>query len=35
MPDGTINKELAAGVAQVVQMLDQEPTSSGSFEACL
>ncbi|XP_073122543.1 BAG family molecular chaperone regulator 7 [Henckelia pumila] len=24
MPDGTMNKELAAGVAQVIQMLDQE-----------
>ncbi|KAL7147567.1 hypothetical protein ABFS83_06G116200 [Erythranthe nasuta] len=33
MPDGTINKELAAGVAQVVQMLDQEQTSgSQSFD---
>ncbi|KAK4385112.1 BAG family molecular chaperone regulator 7 [Sesamum angolense] len=33
MPDGAINKELAAGVAQVVQMLDQE--GSETFEACL
>ncbi|GFP97965.1 bag family molecular chaperone regulator 7 [Phtheirospermum japonicum] len=33
MPDGTINKELAAGVAQVVQMLgQQEPTGSDTFE---
>ncbi|KAK6145665.1 hypothetical protein DH2020_022485 [Rehmannia glutinosa] len=35
MPDGTINKELAAGVAQVVQMLDQQASGSESFEACL
>ncbi|KAI3458289.1 hypothetical protein Pfo_014952 [Paulownia fortunei] len=35
MPDGVINKELAAGVAQVVRMLDQEATSSETFEACL
>lgn len=35
MPDGVINKELAAGVAQVVRMLDQEATSSAVFEACL
>ncbi|PIN21269.1 hypothetical protein CDL12_06031 [Handroanthus impetiginosus] len=35
MPDGVINKELAASVSQVVQMLDQEGTSSESFEACL
>ncbi|KAL2227203.1 BAG family molecular chaperone regulator 7 [Sesamum indicum] len=35
MPDGVINKELAAGVAQVVQMLDQEATGSETFEACL
>lgn len=33
MPDGIIQKELAAGVAEVVQMLDQENTSN--FEACL
>ena len=32
MPDGVIQKELAAGVAEVVQMLDQE---NGTFEACL
>ncbi|KAL3650433.1 hypothetical protein CASFOL_006836 [Castilleja foliolosa] len=32
MPDGTINKELAAGVAQVVQMLGQDPTGSNTFE---
>ncbi|PSR93340.1 BAG family molecular chaperone regulator like [Actinidia chinensis var. chinensis] len=30
MPDGVIQKELAAGVAEVVQMLDQE---NGTFEA--
>ncbi|KAG6390127.1 hypothetical protein SASPL_151609 [Salvia splendens] len=35
MPDGVINKELAAGVAQVVRMLDEEATSSEAFEACL
>ncbi|KAG6391897.1 hypothetical protein SASPL_149661 [Salvia splendens] len=35
MPDGVINKELAAGVAQVVQMLDEEAASSEAFEACL
>ncbi|KAL2555984.1 BAG family molecular chaperone regulator 7 [Forsythia ovata] len=34
MPDGVINKELAAGVAQVVQMLDQEVNGSETFEAC-
>lgn len=35
MPDGVINKELAAGVAQVVRMLDDEVASSEAFEACL
>ncbi|KAL3645209.1 hypothetical protein CASFOL_010389 [Castilleja foliolosa] len=36
MPDGVINKELAAGVAQVVRMLDEEvDTSESTFEACL
>ncbi|XP_057798351.1 BAG family molecular chaperone regulator 7-like [Salvia miltiorrhiza] len=35
MPDGAINKELAAGVAQVVRMLDEEAASSEAFEACL
>lgn len=35
MPDGAINKELAAGVAQVVQMIDQEVNGSETFEACL
>ncbi|KAK6132176.1 hypothetical protein DH2020_034077 [Rehmannia glutinosa] len=35
MPDGVINKQLAAGVAEVVRMLDQEATSSDTFEACL
>ncbi|KAK3040066.1 hypothetical protein RJ639_027792 [Escallonia herrerae] len=34
MPDGVIQKELAAGVAQVVQMLEQEPNGSENFEAC-
>lgn len=32
MPSGTIQKEIAEGVAQVVQMLDEE---NASFEACL
>uniref|UniRef100_A0A803KT37 BAG domain-containing protein n=1 Tax=Chenopodium quinoa TaxID=63459 RepID=A0A803KT37_CHEQI len=32
MPSGTIQKEIAEGVAQVVQMLDEE---NGTFEACL
>ncbi|KAL3647464.1 hypothetical protein CASFOL_008432 [Castilleja foliolosa] len=35
MPDSVINKELAAGVAQVVRMLDQEVNTSETFEACL
>lgn len=35
MPDGVINKELAAGVAQVVRLLDEEATSSEAFEACV
>ncbi|KAG8381498.1 hypothetical protein BUALT_Bualt06G0128100 [Buddleja alternifolia] len=35
MPDPTINKELAAGVAQVVRMLDEDATASETFEACL
>lgn len=35
MPEGLINKELAAGVAQVVQMLDQEAVNAETFEACL
>ncbi|GER49750.1 BCL-2-associated athanogene 7 [Striga asiatica] len=35
MPDNAINKELAAGVAQVVQMLDNEANASEAFEACL
>ncbi|CAA0836713.1 BAG family molecular chaperone regulator 7 [Striga hermonthica] len=35
MPDNAINKELAAGVAQVVQMLDNEANTSEAFEACL
>ncbi|CAA3004166.1 BAG family molecular chaperone regulator 7 [Olea europaea subsp. europaea] len=34
MPDGAINKELAAGVAQVIQMIDQEANGS-EIEACL
>ncbi|KAL5569940.1 hypothetical protein UlMin_026515 [Ulmus minor] len=35
MPDGVIQKEMAAGVAEVVQLLNQEGNSSGTFEACL
>ncbi|KAL6526931.1 hypothetical protein OROGR_016021 [Orobanche gracilis] len=34
MPDGVIDKELADGVAQMVQILDQVPSGSDSFEAC-
>ncbi|KAK4350740.1 hypothetical protein RND71_030053 [Anisodus tanguticus] len=34
MPDGAIQKELAAGVAQVVQMLD-ESNAAETFEQCL
>lgn len=35
MPDGAIQKEIAAGVAQVVQMLNQEEERANTFEACL
>ncbi|XP_050385530.1 BAG family molecular chaperone regulator 7 [Argentina anserina] len=36
MPDGVIQREIAEGVAQVVQMLDREENGSTStFEACL
>ncbi|KAK9914041.1 hypothetical protein M0R45_037839 [Rubus argutus] len=36
MPDGVIQREIAEGVAQVVQMLDREENgSSSTFEACL
>ncbi|XP_041002682.1 BAG family molecular chaperone regulator 7-like [Juglans microcarpa x Juglans regia] len=35
MPDGVIHKEIAAGVAQVVQMLNREEESGSTFEACL
>lgn len=34
MPDGVIQKEIAAGVAQVVQMLDDDK-SGNTFEACI
>lgn len=34
MPDGIIQKEIAAGVAQVVQMLDDDK-SGNTFEACI
>ncbi|XP_031287723.1 BAG family molecular chaperone regulator 7-like [Pistacia vera] len=34
MPDGVIQKEIAAGVAQVVQMIDEEK-AAGTFEACI
>lgn len=32
MPSGTIQKEIAESVAQVVQMLDEE---NATFEACI
>jgi len=35
MPDGVIRKEIAEGVAQVVQMLDKEEDGTATFEACL
>ena len=35
MPDGIIQKEIAAGVSEVVQMLNQEENISNTFEACL
>lgn len=35
MPDGVIQKEIAAGVAEVVQMLNHEDNTSNTFEACL
>ncbi|KAG5234440.1 calmodulin-binding family protein [Salix suchowensis] len=35
MPDGVIRREIAEGVAQVVQMLDNEDNGSNTFEACL
>lgn len=35
MPDGVIQKEIAAGVAEVVQMLNHEDNISNTFEACL
>ncbi|KAB2598515.1 BAG family molecular chaperone regulator 7-like [Pyrus ussuriensis x Pyrus communis] len=35
MPDGVIQREIAEGVAQVVQMLEREENSSNTFEACL
>lgn len=35
MPDGVVNKELSAGVAQVIRMLDEEAASSEAFEACM
>lgn len=34
MPDGTFHKEIAEGVAQVIQMLDEEK-SSETFEVCV
>ncbi|KAM3682606.1 hypothetical protein ACJW31_12G085100 [Castanea mollissima] len=34
MPDGAFHKEIAEGVAQVIQMLDEEK-SSETFEACV
>ncbi|KAF9671896.1 hypothetical protein SADUNF_Sadunf12G0098100 [Salix dunnii] len=35
MPDGVIRREIAEGVAQVVQMLDNEDNGTNTFEACL
>lgn len=35
MPDGVIQKEIAAGVAEVVQLLNHGENSSTTFEACL
>lgn len=35
VPDGVIRKEIAAGVAQVVQMLDDDEKSGNTFEACI
>lgn len=35
MPEGVIQKEIAAGVAEVVQMLNHEDNISNTFEACL
>ncbi|KAG6720987.1 hypothetical protein I3842_03G089900 [Carya illinoinensis] len=35
MPNGVIQKEIAAGVAQVVRMLNREEESASTFEACL
>lgn len=35
MPDGEIQREIAAGVARVVQMLDQDEKNGNTFEACL
>ncbi|KAB5532349.1 hypothetical protein DKX38_019019 [Salix brachista] len=35
MPDGVIRREIAEGVAQVVQMLDNDDNGTNTFEACL
>lgn len=35
MPDGAIQREIAAGVAQVVHMLNHEEENGNTFEACL
>ncbi|XP_010259012.1 PREDICTED: BAG family molecular chaperone regulator 7-like [Nelumbo nucifera] len=35
LPEGGIQKEIAAGVAEVVQMLDQVDSGKAAFEACL
>ncbi|OVA05811.1 IQ motif [Macleaya cordata] len=35
LPEGGIQKEIAAGVAEVVQMLNQEERNGGTFEVCL
>lgn len=35
MPDGLIEKEIAAGVAEVVQMLNSDENASNTFETCI
>lgn len=35
MPDSMIRKEIAEGVAQVVQMMEGEGNSESTFEACV
>lgn len=35
MPNGVVEKEMAAGVANVVQLVEQDENGSATFEACL